>query len=181
VVDHWKSEDTELGLFDNGHIPKDTQQKRLDELVSIFREGGTNITVPSNIATARWKKLIWNIAWNSLTALTEVDTATWFSSSELATPLTKRLMQESITVAKAKGVEGIEESLANELIDKVISLGGIYSSMYQDRKEGRLMEVEPILGAPVRWGRELGVSIPTMEILYALLKAVGRGQEMGRQ
>ena len=172
IVDHGESEHTELGLFPNDALDSDVEQKRLDELASLFRDGGTGIEVLPDIQTARWKKVIWNMAWNTLTTLTGADTEAWLSSSNLSTPITHRLMTEAIEVARALGVPGIEYELADQLIAKVKPLGKIYSSMYRDSLAARPMELEVIIGTPVRKGRELGLAIPTLEAIYAMLLAM---------
>jgi 2-dehydropantoate 2-reductase len=46
------------------------------------------------------------------------------------------------------------------------------TSMLLDYEAGRPMEVEAILGNAVRIARNLGVSVPRMETLYALLSAL---------
>jgi 2-dehydropantoate 2-reductase len=172
VVDHTKSEDTELGLFPNPKLDVALEEERLQGLASLLRDGGTNVQVLPEIQTARWKKVIWNMAWNSLTTLTGTDTESWLTSSDLSTPVTHRLMTEAIEVARALGVPGIEYELADQLIAKVKPLGKLYSSMYHDSRAARPMEVEVILGNAVRKGRALGLAIPTLETLYAILLAV---------
>lgn len=177
MVDHGTNEDTEIGLYPNPALPAELEQSRLQEAAGLLTEGGTNVDIHENIQTSRWKKVIWNIAWNSLTTLTGADTGSWLESSELSTPLTYRLMAEAVTVAKAIGVPGIDEDLPHQLVEKVKPMGALYSSMYHDSRAARLMEVEVILGTPVRKGRELGLSIPTLEIIYAMLLAIDqRGQ-----
>ena len=84
VVDHGSAENTELGVFPNPNLDAGLEQQRLEELESLFRDGGTDITVPQDIQTARWKKCIWNMAWNGLTTLTGADTEAWLNSSDLA-------------------------------------------------------------------------------------------------
>jgi len=44
-------------------------------------------------------------------------------------------------------------------------------SMLQDVKQGRLFEVEAIVGNTVRLGRQHKVKMPLTEMLYALAKA----------
>ena len=95
--------------------------------------------------------------------------------------MTRRLMSEAIDVAKASGVPGIEYDLIDELLTRINSMPGIYASMFHDSVNSRAMEVEVILGTPVRKGRELGVSTPTLDILYALLKGVDKRMERERQ
>lgn len=112
------------------------------------------------------------MAWNTLTTLTGADTESWLTSSDLSTPMTHRLMTEAIEVARALGVPGIEYELADELIAKVRALGALYSSMYHDSRAARPMEIEVIIGTPVRKGKELGIAIPTLEAIYAMLLAI---------
>jgi len=47
--------------------------------------------------------------------------------------------------------------------------------MMLDYVEGRPLEVEAILGNPVRRAHELGVAVPVMETLYGLVRALDAG------
>jgi ketopantoate reductase len=92
------------------------------------------------------------------TTLTSVDTQTWLASPE-AMEMTKRLMLEVISVAQRCGVP-LKNELVDVLMTRILSLPGIFSSMYVDAKEGRSLEIDVIL------------DVPTLATLYALLKAV---------
>ena len=85
--------------------------------------------------------------------------------------MTKTLMQEVISVARAAGVP-LEDSLTDSLIERILAMPTIGSSMQVDCKMGRVMEVDIILGTPVRKGKELGIPTPTLDVLYTLLLAV---------
>lgn len=104
-------------------------------------------------------------------------------------------MDEVVSVAQAKGYAGVSRELAREQLQRALErkgTKGIEPSMLVDVLNGRRMEVEVILGEPVRIAGELGVEVPRMETLYALLKGLdeavaGRregeslgGDEMGR-
>lgn len=80
-------------------------------------------------------------------------------------------MKEAIDVARQCDAP-LEYELADQLIEKILKMPGIYSSMHADRMAGRQMEVEMILGTPVRKARELGLSVPSLDALYALLSAL---------
>lgn len=54
------------------------------------------------------------------------------------------------------------------------SMGDYRTSMVIDYVLGRELEVEAILGEPVRRARELGLAVPTMEALYALVRTADR-------
>ena len=67
------------------------------------------------------------------TTLTFVDTQTWLASPE-AMEMTKRLMLEVISVGQRCGVP-LKNELVDVLIARILSLPGIFSSMYVDAKE----------------------------------------------
>ena len=48
---------------------------------------------------------------------------------------------------------------------------GIESSMQVDAREGRRLEVDVILGTPMRMAREFGMDVPTLATVYALTVA----------
>lgn len=171
VVDHMKSEDMQIGLFPNPQLDEPKEQQRLQVFASLLKEGNTVFQVVDNVQIQRWEKVVWNVAWNSITTLTMVDTQTWLASSSNAMPMTRKLMAEVIDVAQKAGVP-LEYQLIDRLIDKILAMPGIGSSMQADAQNGRPLELDVILGVPVKRGRELGVSIPTLETIYTLLVAV---------
>lgn len=178
VVDHMKSEDMQIGLFPNPQLDATKEQKRLQLFASLLKEGGTVFQVVDNVQIQRWEKVVWNVAWNSITTLTMVDTQTWLASSSNAMPMTRKLMAEVIDVAQKCGVP-LEYELIDRLMDKILAMPGIGSSMQADAKNGRPLELDVILGVPVRKGRELGVSIPMLETIYTLLVAVDQRLRSG--
>ncbi|KAL1953775.1 hypothetical protein VTO42DRAFT_2272 [Malbranchea cinnamomea] len=171
VVEHFNSEDLQIGLYPNEKVDSQLEQQRLDTFASLLRNGKTVFQVVPNIQVQRWEKVVWNAAWNSLTTLTLLDTKSWLSSSPDALPMTRRLMTEVIDVARRCGVP-IGYDLIDRLIDKIMAMPGIGSSMQADYLKGKPMEVDVILGTPVKKARELGMSVPVAETLYTLLTAI---------
>ncbi|KAF9880053.1 2-dehydropantoate 2-reductase [Colletotrichum karsti] len=165
---HTKSEDMQIGLYPNDGADQAVEKQRLDEFAFYLTEGKTVFQVVPNIQVQRWEKVVWNAAWNSLTTLTLLDTHSWLSSSEGATPLTRRLMTEVIDVAKGCNVP-IDYDLIDKLINKILAMHPIGSSMQADYKAGRPMEVDIILGYPYRKGKELGIATPTLDTIYIIL------------
>lgn len=148
-----------------------TENARLAEFTSFLADGGTKFQIIENMQLPRWEKVVWNVAWNSITALTMVDTQTWLYSSAYATPLTRRLMGEVIAVGRGCGVD-LDERLVDRLMEKINALPGIGTSMQVDCQSGRPMEIEVILGFPLRRAKELGIDTPVLETLTCLLRAV---------
>ncbi|KAI9733649.1 MAG: hypothetical protein M1834_003251 [Cirrosporium novae-zelandiae] len=171
IVNHTKNENTQLGLYPNPGLDTDLEKRRLDIFASLLREGGTKLTVESNIQVQRWEKVVWNCAWNSLTTLTMLDTQSWLNSSPEAMIMTRRLMREVIDVGRKCGVP-LEFELVDILMDRILAMPGIRSSMQEDCANGRPMEVDMIMGTPVRKARELKMDTPTLETIYAILLGV---------
>lgn len=74
----------------------------------------------------------------------------------------RALMGEVHAVARAKGLV-IPETKAEELIQTCKSVdAGLPSSMLFDSLAGRPMEVESILGTPLKEGLRLGVPVPSL-------------------
>jgi len=71
VIQHMKSENTELGLFSNASASPEDEQAKLDTFTQLLTSGGTPFTVESDIQSKRWEKVVWN----------------WFVHSALHSPL----------------------------------------------------------------------------------------------
>lgn len=82
-------------------------------------------------------------------------------------------MKEVIDVANALDVS-LKYDLIDQLLDKILGMPPIGSSMRTDYENGKPMEVEVILGYPVRKGRELGIEVTTIETLYTVLLAINK-------
>jgi ketopantoate reductase len=167
VVKHTKSEYTQIGLFPNPKLNKSVEQGRLDTFTALLKVGGTPFDVDENMQSRRWEKVVWNAAWNSFTTLTLLDTQSWLKS-ENGDALTRQLMREVIDVARSCDVP-LSYDYIDELINKILKMPAIHSSMHADRVGGRQMEVEIILGTPVRKAKEFGIAVPVLTTIYTLL------------
>lgn len=170
VIKHMKAEETELGLFPNPALDAGVEQARLDTFTGFLSVGQTTCTIWSNIQIQRWKKVVWNAAWNPITTLTMIDTQTWLARPEAMT-MTRKLMHEMIEIALSCNVP-LEHGLVDELIERILAMPGIGSSMQTDAKAGRKLELEVILGVPLRRAREHKIDAPTLASIYALTEAV---------
>ncbi|GAB7353836.1 hypothetical protein MBLNU459_g4205t1 [Dothideomycetes sp. NU459] len=171
LIKHTKAENMEIGLLPNAQVDANVERERLDRFVGYLRHGKTIFTVEDDIQVKRWEKVVWNAAWNPLTTLTMVDTQTWLKCCEESMAVTRRLMQEVVDVARAVGVP-LKDTLIDELIQKILALPGTGSSMQTDAKEGRPLEVDVILGTPMRKARELEMDVPVLAAIYAMTVAV---------
>lgn len=161
----------QIGLFPNNGGESALETERLTRFASLLAAGKTVFQVVPNIQVQRWGKVVWNAAWNPLTTLTLMSSHDWLNSSDGAVPMTKKLMREVINVARALEVP-IEHELIDRLFERILKMPPIGSSMRTDYDNGKPMEVDIILGYPVRKGRELGIDVTTIETLYVLLTAI---------
>jgi 2-dehydropantoate 2-reductase len=80
-------------------------------------------------------------------------------------------MNEVIAAAEAMGM-----TMPDDMIDRQMrhtrTMGPYRSSMQIDRQEGRALEVESILGEPLRQARKAGVKTPRLEMLYEMTRLV---------
>lgn len=171
VVKHSPAENTELGLYPNPTLDPRVEQQRVKTFASLLQDGKTNFQVVDDIQRRKWEKVVWNCAWNATTALTLMDTHAWLSSSKDTEQWTRRLMQEVMAAGQACGVP-LENDLVDKLMVRIHSLPPVQTSMQMDHVHGRPMEIEVILGYPMRKAREFGVQTPLLETLYLLLRAI---------
>ncbi|KAF4547729.1 Ketopantoate reductase PanE/ApbA-like protein 1 [Elsinoe fawcettii] len=169
-IQHWASENTQLGLFPANAASESKHSKDLDVFESLLKEGNTPYVVEKDMQIARWSKVVWNVAWNSITSLTLVDTHAWLKTDG-AMDVTRRVMAEVIKIARVSGVQ-LEDSLIDELIEKILAMQPIYSSMHADRVAGRPMELDMILGYPVAKAKEFSIDVPVLQTLHSLLLAI---------
>ena len=128
---------------------------------------GQPVRISDDIRRERWRKLIWNAGFNTVSAITGRE-----PGELLAVPHTRELiacvMREVVAVARAQGIE-LRDSDVDDQIVWTERAGGIRTSTMVDRERGREMEVEALIGVVVRKGRELGVPTPYSHSVYALL------------
>ncbi|KAJ7134895.1 ketopantoate reductase PanE/ApbA C terminal-domain-containing protein [Mycena epipterygia] len=166
-----RSDTLMLGVDWSPTLPRPQQEEHLRILADILVKSNAQITVKEDIQIDRWVKVIWNCAWNSLTALTQLRTSDFISTSPSAVVVARSIFTEGIAVAAAKGI-AIPEDTLDTMMAKYTSLSGSTSSMLTDALNMKPMEVESILGYPLREGLRLGISVPTLTTIYSLLKAM---------
>ena len=114
-----------------------------------------------------WVKLLGNVAFNPISALTGGTLEELARHPELSTVI-RGIMSETIAVAAKLNIEvpiSIEQRMAGA--EKV---GAHKTSMLQDYEAGRPMELDAIVGAVVELGDRLGVPMPATRAVYACAK-----------
>lgn len=153
-----------------GH-PSGVVTRRLEQIAADFQRGGLKAPVTAEIRVDVWTKLLGNVCFNPLSALTR-STLRELAGDELLAPTVRGMMHESFAVAQALGVT-IEVSI-DRRIDGALRVGDHKTSTLQDLEAGRPLEIDCIIGAVVELGDLLGVDVGTTRHVYGLTKMLDR-------
>ena len=127
---------------------------------------------------AQYRTDIENIVWEKFVLISAFDTATTFLSktmrgiidSEKGKELLDDLLTEVLRVSEAKRIE-LPKNIRKEIIAKVSSFPpDIKTSMQMDFEKGSQTELETFTGYIVREAGQHGLSAPTYERIYGVLK-----------
>ncbi|KAK3902677.1 ketopantoate reductase PanE/ApbA-domain-containing protein [Staphylotrichum tortipilum] len=134
------------------------------------------------LQTVRWHKLCINAAFNPSAVLSGGrGNADMARDPELREHLAG-IMREIWEAAPRILGRGFPEYMASP--EKILRSSernvGSKPSMLLDWEAGRPMEVEVILGNPVRIARERGVEMPRLQTVYALVRSAQEARERGR-
>jgi 2-dehydropantoate 2-reductase len=142
---------------------------RLAAVREVLACTGQRIQLSEDIQHERWRKLMWNASFNTVSAMTMRSPSELLALAETRA-LLRRLMHEVVHVAQAVGI-GLVDADVDEHISWTERAPGMRTSTMVDRSRGRTMEADALIGVIVRRGRELGVRTPASETMYALMKA----------
>lgn len=139
-----------------------------ERLAALLRAGGASVQVAEDIVGARWQKAAWNTVFNPISALGGALGTRDILGSETTTRFVREATEEVCALARAAGHPLAEDTAAKQIAG-TLRLPNYVSSMGQDLIAGRPMETEALLGNAVRAARRLGVAVPKLDALYALL------------
>ena len=161
-----------VGGFDSCDVRASRASQRFVDLYS--NDGYNLVEFEQRVRYARWKKLLYNAVINSTTALVELDVPRTleFGKDKIGTEkfIYEPAMREIIAIAASEGII-IEEKYIGFFTE--VSRTLLFKpSMCVDREKGQLMEIEVILGNPLKVAQRHGVPTPTLSLLYNLLLLV---------
>ena len=138
-------------------------------LVEAFLESGIDARLVDDLATERWRKLVWNIPFNGLAVAAGGVTVDKILGDPELKARCRALMDETITAANALG-HHIEKQYADLQIERTYPMGAYQPSTLVDWLAGRELEIETMWGEPLRRGRKVELSLPHLQVLYEHLK-----------
>ncbi|CAJ2509075.1 Uu.00g141010.m01.CDS01 [Anthostomella pinea] len=134
--------------------------------------GKLDIVFDADVRKVRWSKLLYNASYNSVASLLRMDTARMRMSRHVIDDLIRPIMKEIIAAAAACGVTDIPADLPEKVIRTDPTDTAFKPSMCQDVEKSNFMEIENIVGEPLREGEARGVDMPTLRTVYGLLKGL---------
>ena len=174
----------QMGTFESlevGTFPASAYKERAgvkgaaDGFMEVMRSAGSQAKWFDDVQEKRWNKLLVNAPWNPMCALTLSRDVAFLTASPGAEKLVHDVMLEVVAIARALGYTSLSAERATEQLKRAVGrVGGkgIEPSMLVDVLTERRMEVETILGNPVKIAKGLEIDVPRMELLYGLTKAL---------
>ncbi len=147
--------------------PDGSRSERCRKIAEALIAAGLRAPVTTRIRHELWVKLLGNLAFNPVSALTRATLVTMARDDEV-NALTRRIMQEAVAVASRLGLElpvSIDQRMAGA--EKV---GEHKTSMLQDLETRRPMELGAVVGAVVELGERVGVPMTNARAVYACAK-----------
>lgn len=178
VINHVGRDHLLVGAFESGNEHAANAAKTFVELY--HNEGRNYAEFDSSVRFSRWRKLLYNAAINTTTALVNLDVprclAFGLDGKSTEENVFRPAMHEIVTIAGTEGIQ-LDESLVKIFVEITRHIM-FKPSMCVDHEKGQLMELEAILGNPLKIARNNGVQTPVLSMLYYLLVLVqGRLRE----
>ena len=168
VVLHEGAGNLQMGSFPAGKIFPEAEV-----LVKAFQLSGVPCEWSDDIQLLRWKKLLWNISYNTISVLGGGLHTRQMLKADGAGALCAGLMRETVAVAQSCGV-ALKISDAQKQIDYNETFPAYKTSMLQDYLAGKPLEVEAIVGNAFRLAQQHHVDVPGITFCYHLLSSVDR-------
>jgi 2-dehydropantoate 2-reductase len=144
--------------------PNGTLSDRCKQFSDAMIEGGLKCPVESEVRDEIWVKLMGNVAFNPLSALTR-STMAGICRHDNARQLVGRMMAETLEIAEAVGAHphvSIEKRLAG-----AERVGEHKTSTLQDLEAGKPLELAAIIGAVVELADLTGIDAPCLRTVEA--------------
>ncbi|MBC8452909.1 MAG: 2-dehydropantoate 2-reductase [Chloroflexi bacterium] len=177
----------ETGITGPGHIHQSastakiefgetdgSQTARTEAIKKLFTREGMQVGVSENIVDTLWNKMV------SVGAIGTVMAASRASFPEiLASPngehTIRTTMEEIVAVGQSQGVTFPPRCVEAKLEDAIAEAEEMQASLQYDLDSGKPLELDDILGAVVKLGREAGVPVPSSAALVTVLDKFKQG------
>jgi 2-dehydropantoate 2-reductase len=165
VIQHEEGNRFSLGELDG------SSSDRCKALSAAIGNAGLRAPIRSNIRQEIWVKLLGNLAFNPVSALTKASMVEIATDPE-ARAVARAMMEEAYAVAQALGVEipiTIDQRMAG-----AEQVGDHKTSMLQDIEAAKPIEIEGLVGSVLELGALLDIPMPYTSTVYACTKLLAQ-------
>lgn len=115
IIRHDDSDSTKCGPFEGQSVESERAIAEAKRFIEMYNAcGKVNWSFDEDVRLTRWRKLVYNSSYNSVSAIVGMDTPRMRMSESVIDDLVRPAMLEIIAIAKAAGVElpeGVEEEI----------------------------------------------------------------------
>jgi 2-dehydropantoate 2-reductase len=147
--------------------PDGSTSERCRLISAEFTAGGLRAPVETRLRDQIWLKLVGNVAFNPITALTRATLGELGTLPEML-DLLRAIFAECAEVADRLGIS-FPVSLDRRL-EAGIAVGAHKTSMLQDLEAGKRLELDCMTGAIVELAERLGIDVPHVRAVHACAK-----------
>jgi 2-dehydropantoate 2-reductase len=148
--------------------PDNTPSARLHRVCDALDEAGFETVRSTDIRLDVWTKLIGNLSFNPIAALTGY-LMNQIVSDEQVLDVIRAMMVEAMQVAEHVGVR--VPMTPDQRIDLARQLGAVKISMLQDLEQRRRLELDAIVASVIELAGRAGIEVPTVRHVHALAHA----------
>jgi 2-dehydropantoate 2-reductase len=164
------------GMVAAGHLLDDAAERAA--LAELCRSVGIRCAEPASLLEARWRKMVWNVAYNGLAVANNCTTDVIIATPALRAEA-RALMLEVIAAGNADlAAHGRSERIPADWADAqenaTLEMDAYAPSTLLDLRAGRALESDVLFAEPLRRARALGVPAPAMERLNAAVDRLGK-------
>ena len=141
---------------------------RTSQLAEALKKAGFDVATSDFIEKAFWVKLLGNVSFNPVSALTG-STADRLIEDRQVKAYMVEIIREVLAIGRAVGVDADIDPEAR--IDMARSLGKFKTSMLQDLEAGKALEIDGLLAGTLEIAAKAGVRAPYTESLFGLIRA----------
>ena len=161
IIRHVEGTRFSLGEPDGAH------SERCGLISAAFAAGGLRAPVEARLRDQIWLKLVGNVAFNPITALTRATLGELGALPEMR-DLLRAIFAECAAVAAELGIT-LPVSLDRRL-EAGLAVGDHKTSMLQDLEAGKRLELDCMTGATIELAGHVGVPVPHVQTVHACAK-----------
>jgi 2-dehydropantoate 2-reductase len=155
-----------------GYSKRKGNSSKLAKVAEMFTQSGLQTYVVDDLQSVIWSKLILNVAYNGLTAVTRLKNGDVVLTKE-GKEIVADLIEEALNVASVQGISLLYEDPVTDCIELGLTkIRENKSSMLTDVINSRLTEIDVINGAIVKYGEMFSISTPCNKMITRLVKVI---------